>query len=235
MSNPTAGTLTDAGYYAWLPPAVAALHFGAKSGPFAGAPYNWLVSWAYYRVMPDQSIQQYSPESLAAADVLLTAAKLTGWPIDYWIMILNQSPERTMEARVNAQKLPYGPAYPNGQYSNPNDPMPGVPSNFPSPMPAGWLLYSTDEADFPPYPVPVKPVVPVIWTPIMSEEQSAVDPTTGLVHYFFGFSSGQNPPLGTPCLFNGLTFVSANVPGTDQNMFQPGVYEKSWMLTGSAG
>ena len=28
---------------------------------------------------------------LAAADALLTAAKLTGWPIDCWIMILNQS------------------------------------------------------------------------------------------------------------------------------------------------
>ena len=234
MSNPQAGTLTDAIYYASLPPAVAALHFGATSGKFAGKPYDWLVSWAYYEQTPN-GVLQYGPESEAAADALLTAAKLTSWPIDYWIMLQNQSPTLTMQARVNAQKLPYGPPYPSGQYDNPNDPMPGQPSNFPSPMPKGWLLFSTDATDFPPYPVPVVPPVPVVWVPVMSEEQSAVDPTTGLTHYYFGFSSGQNPPLGTPCTYNGLTFVAANVPGTNQNMFQPGVYEKAWMLTGSVG
>jgi hypothetical protein len=233
MSNPLAGTLTDEIYYASLPPEVAALHFGAASGPFAGVPYNWLVSWAYYEVTGGV-VKQYGPASLAAAAALLTAAKLTGWPIDYWIMMLNQSPSLTMNARVNAQKLPYGPAYPDGQYSNPNDPMPNVPSNFPSPMPAGWILYSTDANDFPPYPVPVVPVVPVVWTPVMSEEQAATDPTTGKTHYYFGFSSGQNPALGTPCTFNGLSFIAANVPGTNQEMMSTGVYEKAWMLTGSA-
>ncbi len=227
------GTLTDAIYYASLPEAVGALHFGAKTGPFAGKPYAWLVSWGYYEITA-AGILQYGPASIAAADALLTAAKLTGWPIDWYIMIENQSPEKTMEIRVNVQKLPYGPPYPSGQYDNPNISMPFQENNFPSVMPSGWIKFSTDAADFPAPVVPVKPPAPVVWTPVMAEQKAYTDPSTQKTHYYYGLSSGQNPVLNEPCTFQGLTFVAALYPPGDQSMMNVGGALKMWMLTGVA-
>ena len=89
-----------------------------------------------------------------------------------------------MDIRVNAQHLPYGPPYGSANADNPNDPIPNVPNNFPATMPAGWILYSTDAKDYPPFPV--APVVPPVVTYTVGPFQKSAVGTDNLLHYYYG-------------------------------------------------
>jgi hypothetical protein len=211
--------LTDEIYRASLDPARLALITGSPTGPFANLSYAALTApgWA-------------TKESLAAGAALLAAAQLTGLPIDTQLMLWGWSAPMIMQVRLNngyAYVPPYGTA--NVDIA-PGLSVLGQSSNYPASMPAGWIKVSVDAADYPAYvpPIPVT-TPPPIWTPVMSEVLSAVDPTTGTMHYYFGLSSGQNPAYGTTCTFNGLNFVCAPYQGQSFFGMTSGVL-KMWML-----
>lgn len=171
-------TLTSAEYYASLHPALLALCKGATSGPFAGVPYAWLV---------DPSYINYGIASRTAAVTLLNAAKATGLPIDTQIMIWNWDPQQTMELRqINGYQ--WVPNY-GGTNINiaPGLSMPGVLSNYPSSMPAGWIKVSTESADYPPY------VFPTTSMPV----KIPVGPQEGPGSPYYGVMV-PNPPASWP-------------------------------------
>jgi len=212
------GTLTDAIYRASLDPARLALITG---GP-AGVPYAWLTNtnWIHYDPVA-------SPKQAAA---LLVAAQLSGLPIDLDLMMRGW-PAAIMQVRQNdgyAYVPPYGSPDVN---VGPGLPPPtGEVNNYPATMPAGWILVSTDAKDYPVYVPPVVVTVPTVWTPVMNEMLSALDPSTGLVRYYFGITGGQNPALGTACTFEGLSFVAALYPGGNQELMGGGAPMKLWLL-----
>lgn len=222
------GTLTQAIYNASLDPARRALIEGATTGPFVGIPYRWLTDKSWYSVNLKLG---YSPASEAAAKVLLATAQLSGLPIDEDLM-LSRWPAPGIMAMRQIDGYGYVPPYGSTDVNV----MPGLPppsgevSNYPASMPPGWILVSTDAKDYPAYVPPAGPVVVIVWTPVMNEMFSYFDRATGVTHYFFGLASGQNPPLGTKAVFEGLNFVAANYPPGDQSPMDFGGALKMWML-----
>ena len=183
------GTLTDAIYRSSLDPARRAL---------IDQHYAWLTN---------PNAVAYNP---ALAKQLLTAAQLSGLPIDTQIMLWGWSAATTMQIRQND-----GYAYvpPNGAPNinvGPGLPPPvGELSNYPSSMPAGWIKVSTDAVDYPAYVAPADPIVAVTYS-VGPFEFSQMG-SDGLMHYYFGLGPNQKPPVGTRVLQDGLTFQATEV------------------------
>lgn len=223
MTTPTPsptgpGTLTDAIYRASLDPARGAL---------IDQHYSWLTN---------SNATAYNP---ALAKQLLTAAQLSGLPIDTEIMLWGWSAPMTMLIRQNNG---YAWVPPNGTPNinvGPGLPPPvGEVSNYPSSMPPGWIKVSTAAADYPAYVPPAAPVVPITWTPDLTNMLSWTEApslsngvlTPGKTQYYFGIVAGQSPSIGTPCNFDGSAFVCAYYPNPEPM----GGMVKMWLLTGAA-
>lgn len=246
------GTLTDKIYRASLDPARLALVCGSLTGPFAGVPYAWLADNTVdlYIVagtslelsdgtqIKTNSVIQYGPDTQAAGDALLKTAQLTGLPIDQELMIRRWSAPTIMEVRQN-NGYAWVPAYGSPDINiAPGLSVPSEMTNYSPTMPAGAIKVSTDAADYPTYAAPSSgPATPSLWTPNLSVMLSWTDPPTlqsgvmtpGTTHYFFGIAAGQNPTIGTPCTYEGSTFVCAPYP----NPGPMGAW-KMWLLIGAA-
>ncbi len=247
------GTLTDKIYRASLDPARLALICGALTGPFAGVPYAWLadptvdlyIAQGSDLVLSDgtqiktNAVIQYGHATQAAGGTLLLAAQATGLPIDLDCMMRGWTAPGMMQDRVE-QGWAWVPSYGMPNVTSPGVLVPGEPTNYTTAMPPGGIKVSTDAADYPPYVVPgsAGPGTPVVWTPDLSVMLSWTDNPTlvagvmtpGKTHYFFGVMPGQNPALGTPCTYQGSSFVCAQYPNGEAI----GGAVKMWLLTGSA-
>lgn len=225
-TNPTGpGTLTQAIYKESLDPARLALITGGA----AGVPYYMLVNSNYIHFDPAQK----------AAKALLTAALMSGLPIDTQIMLWGWDAAMTMQVREN-QGYAWVPSYGMANVNvGPGLPPPaGETSNYPSSKPAGWIAVSTDAADYPAFVAPVVPVAPTVWTPdlsVMLQWTAAPTISNGVVtpggtHYYFGIVAGQNPALGQACNFEGSAFSCQLYPNAEAI----GGQIKMWLLVGPA-
>jgi hypothetical protein len=230
------GTLTQSIYEASLPPAVLALLTGAATGAYAGFPYSYLTDPGWY---DSRTGLKYGTASLAAAAALLTAAQLSGFPIDYICQMSGWSAPIVMLERENngyAWVPPYGT--PNVNVGPGLPPPAGEVSNYPATMPSGWIKVSTDAVDYPAYAAPAVATPPTVWTPNLSvmlswTEAPAISNgvvTPGITQYYFGIVGGQNPLIGTPCNYQGSAFVCAYYPNAEAI----GGQIKMWLLVGAA-
>lgn len=190
----------------------------------------------HYAWLTNSNAVAYNP---ALAKQLLTAAQLSGLPIDTQIMLWGWSAPMTMQIRENN-----GYAYvpPNGAPNinvGPGLPPPvGEVSNYPGSMPAGWIKVSTDAADYPAYVAPTAPVSPTIWQVNLAEMLSWTEAPTlvngvmtpGQTQYYFAPVAGQSPSIGQPCNFEGSAFVFAYYPNPEPI----GGMIKMWLLVGPA-
>lgn len=232
------GTLTDDIYRQYLDPARRALIIGASGGTYSWIPYSWLTNPNWYNANLKLG---YSAASQAAAATLLTNAQLSGLPIDMDLMLRLWSAPMIMAVRKN-DGYEWVPPYGSPDVNvGPGLPPPvGEIANYPATMPAGWIPVSTDAKDYPAYVAPVVPVAPIVWVPnlsvmLMWAELPVLDPETGImtpgkVQYYFGTTTGQKPPIGTPCNYQGSAFVAAYYPNPEPI----GGMITMWLLIGPA-